>query len=302
MLQPLHSPWDQRPGLSGLLEDRLGEIAPSRPGDRVEAAIRHSLLDGGKRLRPKILVLAAESFGGSVEVALDPACAVEMVHTASLIFDDLPCMDDSSLRRGRPSCHTAYGVDIATLAGVSLLTRSFAVLASAPDLASAQRTALVGTLSDAVGDVGGMVAGQVRDLESAVDSTGLADVRTLASQKTAGLFVCAARMGALTAGADEVSVSAVGEFAHRFGMCFQVLDDLADLESSPQRLGKDVRKDVDKVTFATLLGPIEGRRLARRLARESLSALETVDLDDSALATTAREAFSHSRHDLLGQR
>ncbi len=302
MLQPLQSPWDHRPGLSSLLEDRLSALVPPPQGDRVGEAIRHSLLGGGKRLRPKILVLVAESFGGSAEAALDPACAVEMVHTASLIFDDLPCMDDSTLRRGRSACHAVYGVDIATLAGVTLLTRAFSVLAAAPDLESRTRTALVGTLSGAVGDVEGMVAGQVRDLESAIDSTGLADVRTLASQKTAALFVCAARMGALTAGAGQASVSAAGDFAHRFGMCFQVMDDLADLESSAHSLGKDVRKDVDKATFATLLGPVEGRRLARRLAREAMESLESAGLLDSALAATARDAFGQSGHDLLGHR
>ena len=249
-----------------------------------------------------MLVLSAESFGGGTETALDPACAVEMVHTASLIFDDLPCMDDASLRRGRASCHREFGIDIATLAGVSLLSRSFSVLAAAPGLAADTRASLVGTLSDAVGDAGGMVAGQALDLRSTAESTDLAAVRTLASRKTAGLFACAARMGALTAGADEASVSAVGQFAHRFGLCFQVLDDLADLESSPRLLGKDVRKDVDKATFATLLGPIEGRRLARRLACESVEALEAVGLVDSVLATAAREAFSRTGHDLLGKR
>lgn len=290
MLQPLQPSVAIPPSLPADIERRLGELvsSPSGKTNPVSEAVRYSVLSPGKRLRPSMLVLATESLGGQRDSAIDPACAVEMVHTASLILDDLPCMDNAATRRGRPSCHAEFGVDTATLAAIALLNRAYFVIATAEGVSNATRTSLVKTLARAISDCSGMVAGQLKDLRSAPGSTDVDDVRTLVTEKTGELFVCAADMGGRLAEADEITLEALREFARKFGLCFQVLDDLADLESSTRRLGKDVRKDDGKATFATLLGPVAARRAAREFASESSAALASVGLADSALADLAR--------------
>ena len=290
MLQPLQTSTANPAAPSTTLEARLDELVAlsGREGDRVTAAMRYALLGGGKRLRPRMLISTAVSLGAEREPALDPACAVEMVHVASLVLDDLPSMDDAALRRGRTACHRRHGVATATLAAVALLNRAYHVLSSAPGIEGTIRLRLVRSLSRAVSDCGGMVAGQEKDLRATPDAVEVEDLRTLASQKTGALFTCAVDMGARLGGADDRTARALRRFARSFGLAFQILDDLADLEGRRDELGKDVRQDADKATFATHLGPVTARRLAREVAGESLATLGSLGLEGSELGGVAR--------------
>jgi geranylgeranyl diphosphate synthase type II len=255
---------DVDPGLLAIprrVEQRLSELVPGEDVRPValHRAIRYSLLAPGKRIRPTVTILSAAALGGSADLALDPACAVEMVHTASLILDDLPAMDDAATRRGRPACHREFGEDIATLASVALLNRSFGVLAEAPGLDAERRAALVGLQSRMIGG-NGIVAGQLRDLHhGATRKRDAGHLERIAREKTGALFVNGAEAGAIVAGASGAPLAAVREFAVQLGLCFQVLDDLVDHHGCSVRAGKDVGQDADKVTFVALLG-VDGAR------------------------------------------
>lgn len=260
------------------IERRLAELVPG-PDVRpiaLHRAIRHSLLAPGKRIRPTITILCAEALGGAADLALDPACAVEMVHTASLILDDLPAMDDAATRRGRPACHREFGEDIATLASVALLNRSFGVLAEAPGLDAERRAALVALQSRVIGG-NGIVAGQLRDLHHGpVRKRDAGNLERIAREKTGALFVGGAEAGAIVAGASGAQLEAVREYAVQLGLCFQVLDDLVDHHGCRIRAGKDVGQDADKVTFVALLGVDGSHDRAESYLARAVAALEAL--------------------------
>jgi geranylgeranyl diphosphate synthase type II len=260
------------------VDGRLGRLCPGEdvPPEKLHRSMRYSLLAPGKRIRPVITVLTAEALGAAADVALDPACAVEMVHTASLILDDLPFMDDAALRRGRPANHVEFGQDIATLAAVSLMNRAYAVLASAPGLEEACRLELVDVLARTIGDEG-IVSGQVHDLHlTGQNDPGLAELERMAGQKTAALFVAGAELGARVAGVRGKPLESVRAFAWNLGLCFQVVDDLADLHGSHVTTGKDVGKDAAKATFVSLMGPERAFEAAERFARAAVRALDPI--------------------------
>ena len=268
-----------QPRFSGLREEvdaRLDALLPdagSTPAALVRAAA-DAVAGPAKRLRPLLALLSAEQFGTGGRgraAALDAGCAVELVHAASLILDDLPCMDDAALRRGRPAHHRRFGQDVTVLTAVALLNEAYAILA-AVDLPADDRLTLVRRLTEAVG-FQGLVAGQFRDLhERDVAETG--PLHVLNGQKTGCLFVAAVEAGAIAGGASPGQREAARAFGARLGEAFQILDDLLDLTSTPEAAGKDVRQDEGKSTVVSLVGADAARaeiklRLGQALAELS---------------------------------
>jgi len=257
--------------------------APAGPAGRLFEAMRYSLLAGGKRLRPVLALAACEAVGGALDAALSLACAIEMIHTYSLVHDDLPCMDDDDLRRGRPTNHKVFGEAIATLAGDGLLTDAFKVLAAAATSSRSSRAAqalleTIAELADAAGSAG-MVGGQVIDLLGEGQTLALDELEHLHSKKTGALFVAAVCGGARLGGANAAQLASMREYAQALGLAFQVIDDLLDVESSSEAMGKRTNKDEarGKATYPALLGVERSRQLARDLVARADAALARFD-------------------------
>jgi geranylgeranyl diphosphate synthase, type II len=273
------------------------EVAAAAPCPaRLAEAIRYSLMAGGKRLRPVLCLMAAEACGADPAAALPPACALEMVHTYSLIHDDLPAMDDDDLRRGRPTCHKAFDEATAVLAGDGLLTLAFEVIARHTSPAEAA-VGCVRALSEAAGPEG-MVGGQMADLEAEgrADAT-LEALEAIHRRKTGALLRAALRMGAIVAGADDASLWALDRYGHAVGLAFQIVDDLLDVQGDEAKLGKRVNKDsrLGKWTYPGLLG-IEGSRArARQLSDEALAALELFGPRGERLRVLALDLLERDR-------
>jgi geranylgeranyl diphosphate synthase type II len=242
------------------IEQRLARLlaGTSAVPPNLQGAVRHASLAPSKRVRPVLLVLVAAPGRHLEETVLDLGCAVEMVHTASLILDDLPCMDDAQMRREQPTTHIAFGQATAILSAIALLTRAFGIIAELEAIAPETRTRLAKVLSDAVG-WDGLVAGQEIDINGRASLLGAEQVENLNWLKTGVLFVAAAEMGAIVAGLDEVRIEAVRRFARHFGLAFQTADDLLDGSASPSQIGKDVAKDGDKATLVSLFGASHAR-------------------------------------------
>jgi geranylgeranyl diphosphate synthase type II len=298
MTQPLDPELETRiDAIRQAVDARLGELVPGEeaPPEKLHRSMRYSLLAPGKRIRPIVTILTGETLGAPRGAALDPACALEMVHTASLILDDLPSMDDAVLRRGRPANHVEFGQDIATLASVSLLNRAYSVLASARGVEGDRRLELVNVLARTIGDEG-IVAGQVHDLHlSPSEDPDLAALEHTAGQKTSALFVAGAEMGARLAGAGDERLEAIRLFAWELGLCFQVLDDLVDLYGSRGSTGKDVGQDTSKTTFASLMGPERAEEASEKYARAAVRALEPFGPSAEPLARLVRYLLDRTR-------
>jgi geranylgeranyl diphosphate synthase type II len=251
---------------------------------RLAMAMRYSVLGGGKRLRSVLCLLAAEACGGVQREALPAACALEMVHTYSLIHDDLPAMDDDDLRRGRPSCHRAFDEATAILAGDALLTLAFETVArEVRPVATALRCVRI--LAEAAGPAG-MVGGQIADLQAEgrtnargasvpVEAT-VATLEGIHRRKTGALLGASLRMGAVIAGASDERIDLLDQYGKAVGLAFQIVDDLLDVQGDATKVGKRVRKDFDlgKWTYPRFLGVDGSRRRARQLAEESVMLLE----------------------------
>jgi geranylgeranyl diphosphate synthase type II len=275
--------WRQR------IDERLSELVPDEAVDptQLHEAMRYSLLAGGKRIRPVLTIQVATDLGATEDEALDVACAVEMVHAASLILDDLPCMDDASLRRGRPANHLVFGEDTAILAATALLNRAFGVIAES-DLPAQTQVDLIRLLSDSVGS-NGIIAGQFCDLRirhgHGDDVDGLTEMY---SQKTGALFVAALEAGARVAAVDDEWVRAVREYGVNLGLAFQLLDDLLDTFGSRVDIGKDTGQDDEKSTLASRLGAHGTRQEVQRYVESAASALEPLGRSGVQLADLAR--------------
>lgn len=255
---------------------------------QLREAIRYSLLAPCKRLRPTLVLFAAEACGGSWEAAVPAACAVEMIHTYSLIHDDLPAMDNDDLRRGRPTCHKAYGEAMAILAGDALLTLAFEILARDTRPSSAAAKAC-GALAEAAGATA-LVGGQADDLSLEHTAGDLATLENIHRRKTGAMFLASLRLGGYAAGADEVQQSALERFGKKIGLAFQIADDLLDVEGEEAAMGKRVGKDSQhgKLTFPGLLGIEESRRRAQQLIDEACDALVPLGEKRAALEVLAR--------------
>ncbi len=263
--------------------------APDEPSRALYEAMRYMALGGGKKLRPAIVLLAAEACGGKAADAMPAACAVEMVHTYSLIHDDLPAMDNDDLRHGKPSCHRKFGEAMAILAGDGLLTEAFAVLVvRAPDAARARR--LVAELASAAG-ASGMVGGQVADLKAEREHVG--DERLLEiihRRKTARMIEASAVMGAISAGAGEHYERSLREYGLHLGLAFQIADDVLDAVASTETLGKTAGKDAaaGKLTYVTCYGLAAARPRARSEADRAVDALTVFGHEADWLRDLAR--------------
>ena len=255
--------------------------------DVLREAIRHSLLAPGKRLRPLLVLMAAEACGCERGAAIPAACAVEMVHTYSLIHDDLPAMDDDDLRRGRPTCHAKYDEATAILAGDALLTEAFRVLADVRPGQIAARCCA--ELAEAAG-AGGMVGGQVADLAAEFQEGELQVLEAIHRRKTGAMFRVSLRLGAIVAQAGDEEVEALDTYGRKLGLAFQIADDLLDVGGDEQSLGKRVGKDANhgKLTFPSLLGIEESRRRAASLIDEACFALTVFESSASQLEALAR--------------
>ena len=243
-----------------------GSLAPERP-ESLREAMRYSLLAGGKRLRPILCLAACELAGGEAELAMPTAVALEMIHTMSLIHDDLPAMDDDDLRRGRPTNHKVYGEAVAILAGDALLTRAFEMVSlRSPGVPPDRLLKVVGELSLVAG-APGLVGGQVVDLESEGKDVDPDTLEYIHLHKTGALLSACVITGAIVGGADEALISALRVYARGIGLAFQIIDDILDITASSEVLGKTAGKDLvaDKTTYPKLLGLEESRRRADAL-------------------------------------
>jgi geranylgeranyl pyrophosphate synthase len=256
---------------------------------RVEEAMAYSLLAGGKRIRPILCILSYEAAGGGGGAVDRAAAAIEMIHTYSLIHDDLPCMDDDDLRRGRPSCHVAHGEAVALLAGDALLTLAFTLLAGADDLPAELRVRMARILGEAVGHEG-MIGGQELDLVAETEPvTDISGVERIHVRKTGAFLTAAVTLGAVAAGAGNGDLAKLRRYGDDLGLAFQVADDLLDVTATEEEAGKRVGKDAarGKATYPALLGAEESKKLAQKLVDRAVDALP-FDTPERHLAGLAR--------------
>lgn len=262
--------------LSAIVGEALERNLPHGEGyaDPVVEAMRYSLLAPGKRIRPVLTVLSAEIAGGEPGTVIEAAAAVEMIHTASLILDDLPCMDDSKLRRGRETLHRHTDEATAVLAADALLMQAFCLIGNAvatSRLSVSEVGRLVQDAAECVG-VPGMIGGQWKDLNPG--ESDLESLEYVHSHKTGRLFILSATLGAKLSGASQQVVECLASYAKNLGLAFQITDDILNCESTPSALGKDTGTDISKVTFVTTFGPGAAREVASELIQTAKASLE----------------------------
>lgn len=263
---------------------------------RVCAAMYHSLMAPGKRLRPVLCMAAAEAAGGSADKAvLQAGCAIEMIHTYSLIHDDLPAMDDDDLRRGRPTCHVAYDEATAILAGDALLTLAFETMAAAALSTPAALPALHQISRDCGFD--GMIEGQMQDIAAEGKALDLERLKQMHQYKTGALIEASVDAGALLAGGTDAQREALSDYARHIGLAFQVTDDILNVEGDPALMGKAAGTDVDreKSTYPGLMGIAASRDFSRELVNNALQALSVFDNKAQPLRAIARHIIHRKR-------
>ena len=242
----------------------------------VHEAMKYSLSIGGKRIRPVLVLEFCRICGGNIDDALPLAAALEMIHTYSLIHDDLPCMDDDDMRRGMPSCHIKYGYEYALLAGDGLLTAAFGVIVDS-EFARKNPTAAIKAVSllSTLAGANGMIGGQVIDLKNENRKADMETLRKMDELKTGALIKCGALLGCIAAGANEEKISAAATYAEKIGQAFQIVDDILDVTGDEQSLGKPIGSDKEsgKSTYVTLLGIEKAQEYADRLTDEAVEAL-----------------------------
>jgi len=250
----------------------------------VRDAMNYSLSNGGKRIRPILVLEFCRLCGGNIDDAMNFACAIEMIHTYSLIHDDLPCMDNDDFRRGKPSCHKAYGEEYALLAGDGLLTLAFeTALLDGNGVLPENKIRAVRTLASLAG-IGGMVGGQVLDLQAENTAPDYDKIKTIDSLKTGALIKAAVLLGCFAANVtDEAKLAAAQKYAECIGFAFQIVDDILDVTSDTETLGKPVGSDIknEKVTYVSLLGIEASKQTVEQLTNEALEALEAFDGEKS---------------------
>lgn len=257
-------------------------------------AMKYSLSAGGKRIRPVLVMEFCRILCGNEDIALDTACALEMIHTFSLIHDDLPCMDNDDMRRGKPSCHKAFGEDIALLAGDALENYAFEVIASDEGLSCEQRVQLIKELSRAVG-VSGMIGGQVIDMQNTDSALNGEELLEMYSLKTGALISCACKMGCICAGKPGY-IDSAERYAHALGLAFQIKDDILDITADEKELGKPVRSDEasGKATYPAVFGLEAAEAKQEELIR--LAARELEGFPDSGFLSELTEYLLRRRY------
>jgi len=284
--------------LAGIREEVDAALDGALPPDTawpatIHRAVRYSLFAGGKRVRPALVIASGEAVGGARNDLMPLACAVEMIHTYSLIHDDLPAMDDDDLRRGKPTSHKVFGEAIAILAGDALLTRAFHLLAELPDGCDEarvrRRVRATAILGEACGTAG-LIGGQVMDLESEGRSIDAADLERLHRAKTGALLSACVRGGAILGGADAAQLQRLTRYASAVGLAFQVVDDVLDATEDAAHLGKTAGKDeaARKATYVSVHGLDKARALAAALRQEALDAIAPLGPQGEFLGAIAR--------------
>ena len=270
-----------RQKLIELAFDRYLPKANTKPAT-LHRAMRYSLFAGGKRLRPILCLAAAEACGGKIGNALPLACAMECIHTYSLVHDDLPSMDDDDFRRGRPTCHKIFGDGIAILAGDALLTIAFEIVSNAKPTSRYDTSILLCEIAVAAGSQK-LIAGQVADLEAEDKNVKRDQLQFIHENKTAAILRSSVRLGAMSANADARRLSAITRFGQRLGLAFQIIDDILDVTQTSEILGKSAGKDVaaKKATYPAVIGLEKSRTEARRLTRQAHNALSVFRTRDA---------------------
>lgn len=260
----------------------LDRFLPSAdtPPETVHRAMRYCVFAGGKRLRPLLSIAAFKWAGGSGVRVYPIACAIEMIHSYSLIHDDLPAMDDDDFRRGRPSCHRAFGEAVAILAGDALHARAFELLAKLDNVQ------IVSEVARAIGTEG-LVGGQVADIELEGQDVSEADVRFIHQRKTAALFVATVRASAIAADANKKQISALTRYAKNLGLAFQIVDDILDIKGDKEKIGKNLHSDLklDKATYPKAIGLERSQKLAEKLIDNARRAIASYPSSDGKLLT-----------------
>jgi geranylgeranyl diphosphate synthase type II len=261
-----------------LVDAQLERLVPaeSAPPETIHRAMRYSLFAGGKRIRPILCLEAARAVSDSIEGTETTACALEFVHTYSLIHDDLPALDNDDYRRGKPTCHRVFGEAMAILAGDALLTLAFQVLSSMNAAPHDRKIRMIAELATAAGTVGGMIGGQVADLEGEGKPPDGMLLETIHRAKTGALLRASLRLGAIHAGAQDSQYEALSCYGEHAGLAFQIVDDILDVEESSEALGKTAGKDAQqkKITFPAVYGLEESRRMAERECERAHVTLE----------------------------
>ncbi|XP_071692670.1 geranylgeranyl pyrophosphate synthase, chloroplastic-like [Rutidosis leptorrhynchoides] len=262
-----------------LVNQALNDAVPLKEPIKIHESMRYSLLAGGKRVRPMLCIAACDLVGGDISTAMPSACAVEMIHTMSLMHDDLPCMDNDDFRRGKPTNHVVYGEEIAILGGDALLSFSFEHIATATKNVPADRIVRsIAKLANCVG-TNGLVAGQVVDICSEGTDVGLDKLEFIHLHKTAALLEASVVIGAIMGGGTDDEIEKLRKFARSIGLLFQVVDDILDVTKSTEELGKTAGKDLatDKTTYPKLLGIEKSREFAEKLNNEAKQYLVEFD-------------------------
>ncbi len=241
----------------------------------IHRAMRYSIFAGGKRMRPALTLAAAEACGGKIPDALPLACAVECIHTYSLIHDDLPAMDNDDFRRGKPTNHKVFGEGIAVLAGDALLTQAFEITAQALGWKRYPHQTLVLELARASGSQQ-LIAGQVADLEGEGKKIAAAELKYIHERKTSALLCCSVRLGGMSANCSAAQLQALTDFGYNVGLAFQIIDDILDITQTSEQLGKTAGKDTkaQKATYPSIVGLEKSRGIARKLTSNAFSALK----------------------------
>lgn len=270
------------------LKQYISETTDNQSQNYLIEAMRYSLEAGGKRIRPVLVTEFCKICGGNLEMAAAPAAAIEMIHTFSLIHDDLPAMDNDDFRRGRPSCHKAFSEATAILAGDALSVIPFRVIASDSVLDSDKKIKIISELAEATAEKG-MIGGQMIDIQNETrNDVNLEELSYMYSLKTGALIRAACRMGCIAADADEEIIKKADLYAQKIGLAFQIIDDILDVTSTTEELGKPVGSDAEqnKTTFVTLMGLESAKKEADKLTKEALMILDSFDESDFLKALT----------------
>ena len=262
----------------------------------IHRAMRYSLFAGGKRLRPALCLAAAAACGGDEEEAMPLACAVECIHTYSLIHDDLPAMDNDDFRRGKPTNHKVFGEGIAVLAGDALLTQAFEITAQAKGWPRYPHQALALEIARAAGSLQ-LIAGQVADLEAEGKKISATDLKYIHERKTSALLCCSARLGGMSANCAATELKALTDFGYNVGLAFQIIDDILDITQTSEQLGKTAGKDTkaQKATYPSIVGLEKSRKLATELTQRAFDALKMFKGRAAALEALANYLLVRDR-------
>jgi geranylgeranyl diphosphate synthase, type II len=277
----------------------LDRLVPSEttPPEHLHRAMRYSLLAGGKRLRPALVLAAGEAFGADTDDLMPAACAIEMIHTYSLIHDDLPAMDNDDLRRGRPTCHKAFGEAVAILAGDALLTQAFRVLAAdAPRRDAERQVRVIREVATAAGTVDALIGGQMADIESEGKKVDASALEYIHRSKTGAMISASVVVGGTVAGASEEQIEKLRGYGQRIGLAFQIADDILDVTSTSEQLGKTPGKDqaANKATYPSIHGIAASQARGRELVDEAVKMVSSLGLKTSVLEEIARFIIARS--------